>query len=158
VDHFSVIQLGISETHISLDEEFLQQLIRYLKSINLMLHCPTIEEQKQQLRNLFHGNWNAITPATEDQQHVSKLLFVENFVIQPIRLALSYSSSTETIKNEDPTAVERLMASIGVLADIEDAPVMFNGIHLKHIFTTQQDLFQRILGFYQQNAYQNVGV
>ncbi|TPX42076.1 hypothetical protein SeMB42_g05292 [Synchytrium endobioticum] len=147
VEYYNFFTLLLQEFSIELDEDFLFALLDFSKFSN-----AGGEEKEPEL---YDTSMTIPTPQSSDFQTP---FYFEKFLLQPIKLNLSFSR-TERVNREEP-ATRGSTNIIGFVVDVltmtvgnlHDAPIALNALELQHPVETPSKLMELVMKFYAQEG------
>jgi len=171
VQFFKYFALQLQEIELSIHEIFLYRVLSFTKFVTDYLYAKSEEEA---LQKLLLQTDSEIPKLKDEDLSDSDMYYFELFHLNPVKVLVSFmtsidldASSTEQ-KNEDEEEGENssnglaeILGYVGILTDIERAPIELNALMLQNPFCNKNDLMQRITKHYTlaglKQAYKIVG-
>ena len=137
------------ELNVKVDEDCLLKLLRFSDSLTSWMAA---RRPANEVAKLFLCPPTYEADASVYEPHSGTALYFELFHINPIRINLSFCTSSGAnagIGAAAPqTVLERSLRAGGFLANIDGAPLRLNGLILEHPMGSQSDLISRIAKHY----------
>ncbi|KAL6077052.1 Vacuolar Protein [Balamuthia mandrillaris] len=143
VDFYKYVALGVQELDVRIDETFLLKLLQFFN-----VGTDDISQAHFVDELLAKDDMICPLPSTTD---TSRMLYFEFFHINPLQVNITLV--TLTFHKDNPVRLAFGALGLGIkLPNIEGAPIRLNSLILRHPFTTQEELIERISAHYVRQA------
>lgn len=175
VQFFKYFAVQILEIELAIHEVFLYRLLSFTKFLTDYLYAKSEEEA---LQKLLLQTDSDIPKLKDEDLKSSDMFYFELFHLNPIKVLVSFMTSIDLDANmEGGTAgsdeggsntadagvggLAEILGYVGILTDIERAPIELNALMMKNPFCSKNDLLERITKHYTRaglkQAYKIVG-
>lgn len=172
VQFFRYLGLQMQEIDLAIHEVFLYRLLSFTKFLTDYLYAKSEEEA---LQKLLLQTDSDIPKLKDEDLAASDMYYFELFHLNPIKVLITFMTSMDLDANmeqgsgdddsgggNDATSgLAEILGYVGVLTDIERAPIELNALMLHNPFCSRNDLMDRITKHYTlaglRQAYKIVG-
>eukprot|EP01127_Copromyxa_protea_P000018 TRINITY_DN10018_c0_g1_i1.p1 TRINITY_DN10018_c0_g1~~TRINITY_DN10018_c0_g1_i1.p1 ORF type:complete len:2161 (-),score=353.61 TRINITY_DN10018_c0_g1_i1:18-6164(-) len=145
INFIQYFALGLREFEVRVDGIFLFQVSEFMAEV-----CDYVTKRGGGNTQLdVHLNPMVYFPPRETQMG-SDLFYFRELQINPIKASLSFTSVSERTGTEAKSTADLqfIMSYLGMLTDLEEAPVHLNGLFLEHPFDTKQGIVDKLVKHY----------
>jgi len=139
--------LGVQAMEIMVDGIFLLQLVTFIMDIIEHVNARLgIDLEDQLLRQKEHM---LFLPPSQMQR--SNWIYFQNLVLNPMQATLSHVGVTdeeEIAQTESTKSLQSILHFASLLTDLDKAPLALNGLVMEHVFSSQEDLINRLVKHY----------
>lgn len=173
VQFFRYLGLQLQEIDLSIHEVFLYRLLSFTKFLTDYLYAKSEEEA---LQKLLLQTDSDIPKLKDEDLAASDMYYFELFHLNPIKVLVTFMTSMDLDANSEQNAsgddesgggndatagLAEILGYVGILTDIERAPIELNALVLQNPFCSKNDLMERITKHYTlaglRQAYKIVG-
>lgn len=173
VQFFKYFALQVQEIELAIHEVFLYRLLSFTKFLTDYLYSKSEEEA---LQKLLLQTDSDIPKLKDEDLAASDMYYFELFHLNPIKVLVTFMTSIDLDANMEQSApsddesgggndatsgLAEILGYVGILTDIERAPLELNALVLQNPFCSRNDLMDRITKHYTlaglRQAYKIVG-
>jgi hypothetical protein len=170
VQFFKYFAVQLQEIELAIHEVFLYRLLSFTKFVTDYLYAKSEEEA---LQKLLQQTDSEIPKLKDEDLSSSDMYYFELFHLNPVKVLVSFMTSidldaSEEEKNGEEDDEDRaggglseILGYVGILTDIERAPIELNALMLQNPFCNKNELMERITKHYTmaglKQAYKIVG-
>jgi hypothetical protein len=153
VQFFKYFALQLQEIDLAIHEVFLYRLLSFSKFLTDYLYAKSEEEA---LQKLLAQTDSEIPKIKDEDLSSSDMYYFELFHLNPIKVLVTFmtsmdldaSATDQQEESGDPSGLAEILGYVGILTDIERAPIELNALMLQNPFCSRKDLMDRITKHY----------
>ena len=149
INYFKYMSILIQELDINIDEEFLVRTINLFNDFMTVFNITDNQQNEKKEEEITNYKENKKTTS-------SKMIYFEMLHINPVKCNVSFVNVHAIDDIYANSAAKLIGFPTKLLQNIDKAPLTLNLLLLKHPFTTEEDLINRITIHYKRQSLQQL--